>query len=91
LSAAPYCDEYAYDDANTYGHGDCNLDRYRNTHADVRLNRTRMQDDGAINIPVTRHVFEIGGTLQYSLVHSGKFRLLGGAAVRADLSRRARK
>lgn len=44
------------------------------------------QSNGNLAIPVTRHVFEIGGTLQYSLVHAGSFRLLGGLAARVDLA-----
>lgn len=35
--------------------------------------------------PVSRHVFELGGNLQYSILHGGNFRLLGGVAARVDL------
>jgi len=44
------------------------------------------QSDGTVAIPVTRHVFELGGTLQYSLLHGGGFRLLAGLAARVDLA-----
>jgi hypothetical protein len=45
------------------------------------------QTEGTALLPVTRHVFEIGATLQYSLLHSGNFRLLAGLTARADLQR----
>ena len=39
--------------------------------------------EGTIAIPITRHVFELGGTIQYSLVHAGaaRARNRGGAGV----------
>lgn len=44
------------------------------------------QSEGTFAIPVNRHVFELGGNLQYSLLHGGGFRLLGGIAARVDLA-----